>query len=728
MLFNLKISNIFNSVSKHVNSSLFVDDFAIYAEGKHLQHLERTIQLCVNNIQKWVLENGFRFSVSKITCVHFHRQRIYTEPALHLDGQLIPVKGEAKFLGVVFDSKLNFSSHVKYLKKKCLKALKLLRVVGPTDWGADRATLLKLYRTLVRSKLDYGSVIYGSAKKHVLRALDPIHHQGLRIAFGAFRTSPIKSLYAEAGEPSLEHRRMKLAFNYVLKLKSLPRNPCHDVVFETPLSDFSAVTKSESNLVANTFEYFKNANISLNIIDNLHVQYPPPWEEHNITIDISLTKQNKENTSEVAYQKEFFRIKEKFSNHYAVFTAAVYFPEHPDRSKATHLRDGASVFSAELEGIALALTEIKKLTKYHKNFVIYSDSLSALQTIQSKNFKVIDIRGLYNLIQKFPPYVHISFVWIPAHVGIQGNENVDKLAKAALNRTSTSRKLICYSDLKPKINTYIKSVWQRDWDAEGANKLHEVPPNLGEDLHRRGEGAGRKWETAMCRLRVGHTWLTQSYRLKNEEQPFCYACDSLYTVRHILIECLDFQDSRRKYFSVTDLYRLFRELKGCYGSKLKEEVMATVKEVGLETKLDARSDSLSGGQKRKLSVGIALIGGSKVVILDEPTAGMDPAARRQTWNVLQNARQGRTILLSTHYMDEADLLGDRIAIMAKGIIKCCGSSMFLKKLYVRKRGGEMGFGGTKERNYMGLTLPRRRQTSLFVQQLLRTYPNKASWP
>ena len=67
--------------------------------------------------------------------------------------------------------------------------------------------------------------------------------------------------------------------------------------------------------------------------------------------------------------------------------------------------------------------------------------------------------------------------------------------------------------------------------------------------------------------------------------------------------------------------------------------------------------------------------------MDEPTSGMDPAARRQTWEILQKFREGRTMILSTHFMDEADLLGDRIAIMAEGVVKCCGTSLFLKKLY-----------------------------------------------
>ncbi|KAK7101563.1 hypothetical protein V1264_019927 [Littorina saxatilis] len=125
----------------------------------------------------------------------------------------------------------------------------------------------------------------------------------------------------------------------------------------------------------------------------------------------------------------------------------------------------------------------------------------------------------------------------------------------------------------------------------------------------------------------------------------------------------------------------FARLKGCPASRVKEEVDKILTEVGLEFKRHAQSQTLSGGQKRKLSVGIALINDSKVVILDEPTSGMDPASRRQTWEVLQRHRAGRTMLLTTHFMDEADLLGDRIAIMAEGVVQCCGSSMFLKKLY-----------------------------------------------
>ena len=85
------------------------------------------------------------------------------------------------FLRVIFDRKLSFIPHIKY-KSKCLKALNLLEVLSHTSWGADRTIFLHLYRSLIRSKLVYGAIVYGSARKSYLAMLDTVHHQGLRLA------------------------------------------------------------------------------------------------------------------------------------------------------------------------------------------------------------------------------------------------------------------------------------------------------------------------------------------------------------------------------------------------------------------------------------------------------------------------------------------------------------------------------------------------------------------
>uniref|UniRef100_A0A8C5H913 P-type phospholipid transporter n=1 Tax=Gouania willdenowi TaxID=441366 RepID=A0A8C5H913_GOUWI len=122
----------------------------------------------------------------------------------------------------------------------------------------------------------------------------------------------------------------------------------------------------------------------------------------------------------------------------------------------------------------------------------------------------------------------------------------------------------------------------------------------------------------------------------------------------------------------------YGRLKGLPEEKVKAEMEQIVNDVGLPHKRHSRTNTLSGGMQRKLSVALAFVGGSKVVILDEPTAGVDPYARRGIWDLLLKYRQGRTIILSTHHMDEADILGDRIAIISHGKLCCVGSSLFLK--------------------------------------------------
>ncbi|ORX76945.1 P-loop containing nucleoside triphosphate hydrolase protein [Anaeromyces robustus] len=113
-----------------------------------------------------------------------------------------------------------------------------------------------------------------------------------------------------------------------------------------------------------------------------------------------------------------------------------------------------------------------------------------------------------------------------------------------------------------------------------------------------------------------------------------------------------------------------------------KEITVNVDEVLIEIDLihqkKMKVGDLSGGQKRKLCIGMAIIGNPKYVFLDEPTTGLDPLSRRKIWDLLLKKKDGRVIFLTTHYMDEADILADRKLILSKGKIRCLGTSLFLK--------------------------------------------------
>jgi ATP-binding cassette subfamily A (ABC1) protein 3 len=132
---------------------------------------------------------------------------------------------------------------------------------------------------------------------------------------------------------------------------------------------------------------------------------------------------------------------------------------------------------------------------------------------------------------------------------------------------------------------------------------------------------------------------------------------------------------------VKEHLELFAVFKGSEPALIEVEVLKMIADLNLKEKTNELSKNLSGGQRRRLSTGIAFIGNSKFIVLDEPTSGMDTSARRYIWEILKNFKQDRIILLTTHFMDEADYLGDRIAIMGDGQLKCLGSSVFLKNKF-----------------------------------------------
>ncbi|KAK9765542.1 hypothetical protein K7432_006044 [Basidiobolus ranarum] len=113
----------------------------------------------------------------------------------------------------------------------------------------------------------------------------------------------------------------------------------------------------------------------------------------------------------------------------------------------------------------------------------------------------------------------------------------------------------------------------------------------------------------------------------------------------------------------------------------KEYIAEMMLDVSLSDKCFEKSGSYSGGMKRKLSLAIALLGNPSIILLDEPTTGMDVYSRNQIWQLIQDSKEGRVVILTTHSMEEADALGDRIAIMSKGKLQTLGSSLFLKNRF-----------------------------------------------
>ena len=173
--------------------------------GRFLDTIEIHLQQAVNAIQEWATRNGFRFAAYKCKVVHFTapRHKAQRPPTIRISDTLLPVDESTKFLGLWWDSHLSFKDHISALKTQGKEALNLPRVVAYLKWGGDRDTLLMLYRTIVRSKLDYGCIVYGTASNTNLRQIDSIHNTGLGLVVRAFCTSPVSSMYTEANEAPL---------------------------------------------------------------------------------------------------------------------------------------------------------------------------------------------------------------------------------------------------------------------------------------------------------------------------------------------------------------------------------------------------------------------------------------------------------------------------------------------------------------------------------------------
>ena len=508
--FNIKINSIVKAIRDNIMSSLYVDDFLMAFKSKQMSTIERQLQLNLNKLHKWAQQNGFKFSKSKTVCMHFcHLRSYHPEPILTIDNTNIKVVGQNKFLGVLFDSRLSFIPHINALKVKGLKSLNLLKVVSRLSWGGDATVLLRLYRAITRSRLDYGSIVYGSARPSYLTCLNTVHHQGIRLSLGAFRTSPIESLYVLAKEPPLTLRRIKLSLQYITKLAASPSNPAYSAVFQPNFVQlYEGKPGAIPTLGLRMKSYLTAAGVDTSMVAEIETPPIAPWILVKPLVNMEMAEMKKTQTSPFQYLEKFQSIKSKYQHHKFLYTdgskdgsrTAYAVTSRNTNYCSERLPDVSSIYTAELIAIYRALRIISNSDI--EKFVVCSDSLSSLKAIENKhmdNPMVLDVLITYANI---PSDKEVVFCWVPSHVDIVGNEKADTCAKKALQKEITDY-TVPYSDFRPLINGFIMHCWQIRWNACEGNKLRFILPDVRNNLVFRTNS--RRDQIVIHRCLIGHT-------------------------------------------------------------------------------------------------------------------------------------------------------------------------------------------------------------------------------
>ena len=225
--FILKVKNYLDKLPNYniSQTSLYMDDLQISYRHPSGKVVGINPHDSINFVEKFAHKNGFEFSTSKTSMLHFAKMSIPPSTKLRLFNTRIQKSETLKYFGLMFDSKFDWKAHIQQWKSKCNKALNLMRSVSSTDSGAYEKTLIMICRSLIRSKIVYGCIVYNSPSTRELEILEFVSNEAMRISSGCFKSKPFTSLQVITDKLPLQIRRDKLSLKYYYKVKNLLRNP-----------------------------------------------------------------------------------------------------------------------------------------------------------------------------------------------------------------------------------------------------------------------------------------------------------------------------------------------------------------------------------------------------------------------------------------------------------------------------------------------------------------------
>lgn len=565
ILFNIYCTDLEEVIAGDCNIIQYADDICLYVTSRNVSNAEIILNRTLKGLNQWCFYKGFNLTPQKSKAILFSKNKKLITPNIYIEKNKIPIVKQHKFLGVIFDTKLSWTNHIKELVAKCNQNLNILKAFAGVSWGSNYKVLSMFYKNIIRLKLDYGCFLLNGSKTLMSR-LDHIQYNALRIISGAMRSSPVHALQFEMKELPLHLRRKMLGMRFCLKQwgkNSEIININLNGVLETIREGSPFWWNRTCPILICAYEKIKDLEENL-YKEERHSLFKLPFDnllgKIQIILDLGMDSEEFKHMSKNIINNIFKnRVGARWPGFDEIYTDGSVNTQSnlagfgvfiPGSNFEVYIRmpKFSNIFSAELMAIyeAIKIVIEKKLNRS----IIFTDSKSVLLAARNRSFKSHPF--LHRIGQKIQDAkilgLEIILCWIPGHMGISGNEKVDMLAKQAVNENVALRTTgkIIFKDLYPYVNKYIYREWNAWWKINCKMKGKHYGKILSSIFSKNWYEVFRNLErqtfTTMVRLRLGHGRTPKfMYKLKLAENDIC-SCGEIGTLDHIVLGCINIKN------------------------------------------------------------------------------------------------------------------------------------------------------------------------------------------
>lgn len=557
LLFNIATYKIFSNIA-HVTVSQYADDLVLYLSEKDSNlcgiYLQDSLDVVVDALRKV----GLEVSASKSKLCVFNKSKKVNVPTLYVNNQVLPLTSIVKYLGMWLDRGLTWGKHINEIIQRCSKFLNLLKVLVGSSWGIHTVHVRRLYIALIRSRMEYGCILFDSSAQTHLSKLDKLQNQAMRVIGGFIKSTPIHVMESELCIVPLYLRRSLLAYKFCLKSQSWSNK-----ITVNSIKDLASVcttnywSKKGKPLLVKVFS--ETQDLCVFSSDPLPMFSLDIWMsainiKSVIAVNLDCVIRSKEsyelNSIKLDVKMELYK---KYSGWDLIFTdgsksvdgigAALYHFNSGFR-KCFKIINQVSVMSAELVAISEALTFV--LSKNFDTCVVLSDCKSALQHIISCVFAHRSgVSVAYDVVRKIAECrtkgINLKLQWVPSHIGLRGNDVADELARQAAINGLAYKLDPNYSELFSKFKIKIYLDWKEYFDKRSLTKgiwyrtIISEPPRVPWFIDYK---FPRKVLKVLMRLRSGHLPFNKfAFLMRKVQSSKCELCEMEEDAVHVLEEC-----------------------------------------------------------------------------------------------------------------------------------------------------------------------------------------------